>query len=66
MVPGEAFDHWRPSPTILRKLGLKRFSDLPGYRDFRAFLQGEGSYADAEKAAVRELRRAKPKSGSGA
>ena len=60
-IPGETFDYWRPSPEILRRFGLKRFSDLPGYQDFHAYLGGKSSRLDAEKTAEKELRRAAKK-----
>ena len=57
-IPGETFEYWRPSPEILRRFGLKRFADLPGYREFRAYLSGNSSLAEAEKAVATQMRRA--------
>lgn len=60
-IPGAAFDYWRPSREILRRFGLRRFSEIPGYKDFHAYLHGRKSLDDAQRCVEKELRKSKRK-----
>jgi len=54
-IPKGMGKEWRPSPTLLSRFGYRRYEEIPGYAEFRAYLEGRLKRSQAEDAADRIL-----------